>query len=188
MILKTDCWGYVMGERRAFSLDTKANNATKVQNDTILTKMWPSLERKGKWWMFEGGKEGADCFSQSRLLSISWSLCDWLWATALSSPKQHTSSCPCPVYLDLLRQKTPSLIGSCANVGVSGWSSWVAIGQWRPAGSWRRLRGRELPLASVSCSPFVNCPEHRKHVMWPLHLKIKHDAPVKHIYSVFVPT
>lgn len=57
---------YVMGEEKSVSLDTKANNATRVQNDTILTKTWPSPERKRKamnvWgsWLF-----------QSRLLSIS---------------------------------------------------------------------------------------------------------------------
>lgn len=47
------------GGKKSVSLDTKAHNATKVQNDTILI-------------MTDGGerKENADCFSQSCLLSI----------------------------------------------------------------------------------------------------------------------
>lgn len=45
---------------------------------------------------------------------------------------------------------------------LKSWSSWVAIGQWRLAGSWRRLREREPPSACASYSPFVNCPQSKK--------------------------
>lgn len=46
---------------------------------------------------------------------------------------------------------------------TKSWSSWVAIGRWHPAGSWRPLLGHEQPLACVSCSPFVNCT-HRLYI------------------------
>ena len=55
-----------------------------------------------------------------------------------------------------------------ANVGGSGWSSWVVIGRWRPEGSWRPLRGRELPLASVSCSPSANWENTRR--VWNINM------------------
>lgn len=55
-----------------------------------------------------------------------------------------------------------SLSIQAVDSALKSWSSWVAIGRWRPAGSWRRLRGREPPSACASYSPFVNCPRSRK--------------------------
>lgn len=77
----------------------------------------------------------------------------------IKSPRAIRNRAPLSLscILDLLHQKPAGSVGSRANVGGSGWSSWAVIGRWHPAGSWRQLRGRELPLASASCSPFVNC-------------------------------
>lgn len=53
------------------------------------------------------------------------------------------------------------LVGSSSDL-IKSWSSWVVIGRWHPADSWRPLPARELPLTCVSCNPFVNCQQYRK--------------------------
>lgn len=74
------------------------------------------------------------------------------------------------------------LVGSSSD-SIKSWSSWVVIGRWHPADSWRPLPARELPLACVSCNPFVNCQQYRKkrllrHHSWSKSLSVKHGGGV----------
>lgn len=145
-------------DRRGFLWIQKGNNTTEVQNNTTLAKTWLFSRENGggRGWLFQFVVSAVHRFSTSDLHhSVHLPILLSLLLNSRELPNSRALfSCPA---FGFTSSKTAKLVRSRANVGGSGWSSWAVIGRWRPAGSWRQLRGRELPLASVSCSPFVNC-------------------------------
>jgi len=155
------------GGQKRFSRDTKANDATEVQSITILIKTWPSPEQQ----------RNDECLEERR------------GSLFQSAVHQLTCSSVCP---SLIRESSSLLIGyellhTLHGDTNAGGSSWVAIGRWHPAGSWRRLRGREPPSTSASCSPFVNCREQRKPSPTPRR-RILAVKRIRHIGAYLVMT